>query len=79
MSEENKLDKVLDGFEDHIALAPMINSQGFLVEFSLKGFGFGEWAFYIKDGKFVINTECTDKETIKQAMNILIDQADVIG
>ena len=47
-----------------------------LFEFSKAGFGFGQIYFFIgDDGKTHCNNECMSKETVKDFMNMLIDNA----
>ena len=47
-----------------------------LFEFSKAGFGFGQIYFFVgDDGKTHCNNECMSKETVKDFMNMLIDNA----
>ena len=43
---------------------------------SLKGCGFGQLHFYIRNGKTHCDNECMSKETVKEIMNILIDNCE---
>lgn len=61
-----------DKFEDGVSL-----HGPFGIDWSLKGIGFGQFYFYEKDGKIYCNNECMSKESIKRALNAMVDQCEL--
>lgn len=59
-----------DSCEDSVEL-----HDPFTVTWSEKGRGFGQYQFFIKDGKLHIENECDSKFMIKRIMCKLIDEA----
>ena len=58
----------IDGFMDQ---------NGFALEWSKEGFGFGNIYFRnTEDGKIKITTEYMDKEFIKEIVNFMLDNAE---
>jgi hypothetical protein len=49
------------------------------INFGVKGFGFGELYIYIKDGILYCDNECMSKETIKEILNIMVDNCELTG
>lgn len=47
----------------------------FALDFSLKGFGFGQLYFSERDGKVFISNERMDRDTIKRILGVMVDQA----
>ena len=47
------------------------------LRFGVKGFGWGELYFYIRDDKLYCDNELMSKETIKKILNIMVDQCEL--
>lgn len=61
----------LDSCEDDINVG-----DGFVIVWSEKGRGFGQYHFYTgDDGKIHVDNECDGKETIKRILNRMVDEA----
>jgi len=49
---------------------------GFVVDWGIKGIGFGQIILFTKEGKLILDHECTDKKFAKQVLGSLIDSAE---
>lgn len=47
----------------------------FIIEWSVKGVGFGEYAFWMKDGKIHCDNEAMSRESVKRVLCMMVDQA----
>ena len=59
-------------FEDNAEIS-YANENGFAISWSVKGRGFGEYAFFKKDDKWMIDNECDSRDNIKKVLEILVD------
>jgi len=57
----------------NIFVSPDGKRKAFVVSWSEKGRGFGEYAFFERDGKMMIDNECDSKESVKRVLCALID------
>lgn len=83
MSSEEKLTKILDKMPTTAKITYCGPHRGsdkdmcFIVSWSEKGRGFGEYAFYQEDGQWKIDNEMDRKDTIKRVMSALIDSLQI--
>jgi hypothetical protein len=54
------------------------NNPCFVIEWSEEGRGFGEYCFFIKNGKWMIYNECDSKENIKKILGVLVDSLELM-
>ena len=54
---------------------PATTERGVLVDWSVNGVGFGEFYFYMKDGKIYCDNETMDKDFIKQMLCQMVDDS----
>jgi hypothetical protein len=52
---------------------------GFSVAWSVKGIGYGEFSFWVKDGKLRCDNECMSKDFIKLILGKLVDDAILVN
>jgi hypothetical protein len=67
-ASKTKLDILLDNFPTTTEI-----SDTFIIRWSEKGRGFGEYCFYIKDNKIHCDNECDNRETVKKILLNLVD------
>jgi hypothetical protein len=49
-----------------------------IISWSEKGRGFGEYTFYYKYGKWLLDSECDSKEAVKRVLSALVDSIERI-
>ena len=66
------LSEIFDKCPDDVSIVNPIHLQ-----FSMKGFGFGEVRFYqdAETGTIYCDNECMSKDTIKQILSMMVDQS----
>ena len=79
MEEENSLRKLLDSFDTDAMFDVFDNEEtgrkGFIVSWSEKGRGFGQYTFIVtKDGKLELDNECDGPEAVKRVLCSLVDK-----
>jgi hypothetical protein len=54
-------------------------NEAAVFSWSIKGFGFGELRFFMRDGKTVCDSEYLSKEVVKQILNVLVDNCELLS
>ncbi len=49
--------------------------QPIIIQWSVKGVGFGEYAFFQRDGKIYCDNETMSRESVKKVLCLMVDQA----
>ena len=72
---ESKVQNIFDACDDHAEF-----SQRFILRWSEKGRGFGEYAFYWDEEKkkMICDNECDSKEDVKRMLSIMVDQCEFV-
>jgi hypothetical protein len=65
LNGENELETTIEG------------TPCFIISWSEKGRGFGEYTFYYKDRKWRLDSEHDSKETVKRILSILVDSIEL--
>jgi hypothetical protein len=52
-----------------------IYNEHFIVSWSVKGRGFGEYSFYVEGGKLMCDNECDSRQAVKDVLCMLVDSA----
>ena len=71
-SASKKMAKAMGFTKEQMADRKVMNPSIF-VQWSEKGMGFGEFAFYNKGGKVYCDNECCDREFIKKMLCKMVD------
>lgn len=66
---------MFEGIENGEQIEALKN--GFSIQWTREGVGFGELYFKIKDGKLVIRSECMSNDFIKEILGALVDSAEI--
>jgi hypothetical protein len=49
--------------------------QPIVIQWSLKGVGFGEYVFFQRDGKIYCDNEAMSRDSVKKVLCLMVDQA----
>ena len=68
--KKDSLKEFMENCPNHVFVESPI-----VINWSLKGFGFGQVAFYEVNGELHCMNECMTKDRVKQILNMMVDQA----
>lgn len=67
---------VFDKFQDGISFE--IHGKYFIVDWSVKGRGFGQYTFYRDGDKLICDNECDSRQSVKDVLSVLVDSVEFI-
>ena len=65
---------IFDKFPNGISIT--ISGKYFIIHWSVKGRGFGDYTFWQEGDKIMCDNECDSKESVKKVLCMLVDNAD---
>ena len=78
MAKEKKpLQDLFDSMDDHAEIR-YVRENLIVIGWSAKGTGFGEYTFRKKEDKWILDSECMSRDSVKKILGILVDKTPLV-